>query len=234
MLLPAVRQSGILLKRYKRFLADITLADNTVLTVHCPNSGSMRGCSTPGSPVILSKSDNPKRKYAWTLEMVRDNGVWIGINTALTNKIIHEALENGTINDFGPILSVQAEVKVSDKSRLDFLVQTEDGPVYIEVKNCSLVEGNEAIFPDAVTARGTKHLHELERLKNDGARAAVLFCVQRSDGRCFRAAREIDPLYARTLHEVYGNGVQVLAYRARVQPDNITITGKLPLCEEQP
>lgn len=234
MLLPAVRQTGTLIKRYKRFLADIELADHSMLTVHCPNSGSMRGCSTPGSPVILSKSDNPKRKYAWTLEMVRENGVWIGVNTGLTNKIVREALENGTIDDFGPIISVRPEITVSDKSRLDFLVQTEDGPVYIEVKNCSLVENNEAIFPDAVTARGTKHLRELERLKEDGVRAAVLFCVQRSDGRCFRPASEIDPLYARTLHGVHSNGVQVLVYRATVQPDSITITGKLPLCEEQP
>jgi sugar fermentation stimulation protein A len=234
MMLPAVRQSGTLIKRYKRFLADIALADNSVLTVHCPNSGSMRGCSAPGSPVIISKSDNPGRKYAWTLEMIHENGVWIGVNTGLTNKIVREAMENGTIADFGPITSVQPEIKVSDKSRLDFLIQTEDGPVYIEVKNCSLVENNEAIFPDAVTARGTKHLRELERLKNDGVRAAALFCVQRSDGRCFRPAHEIDPLYARTLQEVHSKGVQVLAYRATVQPKRITITGKLPLCGEQP
>jgi len=234
MMLPAVRQSGTLIKRYKRFLADIALADNSVLTVHCPNSGSMRGCSTPGSPVIISKSDNPGRKYAWTLEMVHENGVWIGVNTGLTNKIVREALENGTIADFGPITSVHPEITVSDKSRLDFLMQTEIGPVYIEVKNCSLVQGDEALFPDAVTARGTKHLRELERLKDNGVRAAVLFCVQRSDGRCFRPAHEIDPLYARTLYEVRNNGVQVLAYRASVQPDSITITGKLPLCEEYP
>ena len=155
MMLPAVRQSGTLIKRYKRFLADIALADNSVLTVHCPNSGSMRGCSTPGSPVIISKSDNPGRKYAWTLEMVHENGVWIGVNTGLTNKIVREALENGTIADFGPITSVHPEITVSDKSRLDFLMQTEIGPVYIEVKNCSLVQGDEALFPDAVTARGT-------------------------------------------------------------------------------
>ncbi len=232
MLLPPVRQSGILVKRYKRFLADIALEDGSILTVHCPNSGSMRGCSTPGSPVIISKSDNLKRKYAWTLEMVQERGVWIGVNTSLTNRIVREALENGTIDDFGQITSVQAEVKVSAGSRLDFLVQTAAGPVYIEVKNCSLVEGNIAMFPDAVTVRGTKHLRELERLCTAEVRAAVLFCIQRSDGICFRAAREIDPVYSDTLIEVQQKGVYVLAYRALVQPDSVTLTTRLPLCEE--
>jgi sugar fermentation stimulation protein A len=192
----------------------------------------MRGCSTPGSPVIISKSDNLKRKYGWTLEMVQEKGIWIGVNTGLTNRIVREALENGIIDDFGRIISVQAEVKVSDKSRLDFLVQTAEGPVYIEVKNCSLVEGNMAMFPDAVTVRGTKHLRELERLCKIEVRAAVLFCVQRSDGICFRPAREIDPVYADTLHEVQEKGVDILAYRAKVKPDSVTITSKLKLCEE--
>ena len=192
----------------------------------------MRGCSTPGSPVIISKSDNPRRKYAWTLEMVQANNVWIGVNTAMTNKIVREALENGTIDDFGRIEAVQSEVKVSARSRLDFLVQTATGPVYIEVKNCSLVEGNKAIFPDAVTSRGTKHLQELDRLRREGVQAAVLFCIQRADGICFRPAHEIDPVYAATMYEVLKNGVHVLAYRATVVPESVTITGKLPICEE--
>ncbi len=233
MLLPPVRQPGFLIKRYKRFLADITLADGSELTVHCPNSGSMRGCSAPGSPVILSKSDNKKRKYAWTLEMVQDNGIWIGVNTGMTNKIVREALENGVIDDFGRIESVRPEVKVSAKSRLDFLVQTEHGPLYIEVKNCSLVQENRAMFPDAVTVRGTKHLRELELLHRQGTPAAVLFCVQRSDGECFCPALDIDPVYADTLWEVQARGVQVLAYRATVLPESVTITTKLSLCEKE-
>ena len=219
MLLPPIRQQGVLIKRYKRFLADISLADGTELTVHCPNSGAMRGCSAPGSPVVISKSDNAKRRYAWTLEMVQENGVWIGVNTGLTNKLVHEALLNGVIDAFGPIQSIQPEVKVSEKSRLDFLLHTAAGPVYLEVKNCSLVEGGRALFPDAVTARGTRHLHELSRLIDRETRAAVLFCVQRADGRCFAPARRIDPLYAATLAEVQQQGVQVLAYRAEVKPD---------------
>ena len=232
MLLSPIRQHGILLQRYKRFLADIILSDGTELTVHCPNPGAMRGCSAPGSPVIISKSDNPKRKYAWTLEMVQDNGVWIGVNTGLTNKLVHEAFQSGLIDIFGPIESVQPEVKVSEKSRLDFLLHTVTGPVYVEVKSCSLVEEDKAIFPDAVTARGTKHLHELARLLDRETRAAVLFCVQRADGHCFAPAYHIDPLYAETLAEVQKQGVQVLAYRARVDPEEICITAAIEICPE--
>lgn len=234
--LPPIRQTGTLIKRYKRFLADIALPDGTELTVHCPNSGAMRGCSAPGSPVIISKSDNPKRKYAWTLEMVQEDGVWIGVNTGMTNKLVHEALVSGVIDAFGPIMSVQPEIKVSDRSRLDFLLQTEQGPVYVEVKNCSLVEQGKAMFPDAITARGTKHLHELARLldRDKGIRAAVLFCVQRADGQCFAPARHIDPVYADTLVEVEKQGVQVLAYRAEVCPDEVCIVSAMEICPTCP
>ena len=230
MLLPPIRQQGILIRRYKRFLADVSLADGTELTVHCPNSGAMRGCSAPGSPVVISRSDNPRRKYAWTLEMVRENQVWIGVNTGMTNKLVHEALLNRVITAFGHITSVQPEVRVSDKSRLDFLVHTETGPVYVEIKNCSLVEEDRAMFPDAITARGTRHLHELARLLDQETRAAVLFCVQRADGNCFAPARHIDPVYAETLLEVQRQGVQVLAYRAKVRPEEVRIISAMKIC----
>lgn len=230
MLLPPIRQQGILVKRYKRFLADISLPDGSELTVHCPNSGSMRGCSTPGSPVIISKSDNLKRKYAWTLEMVQAGNIWIGVNTSITNKLVHEAMENGIIDDFGIIESIRPEIKVSDKSRLDFLLQTQSGPVYLEVKNCSLVENNTVLFPDAVTTRGTKHLHELHRLQSNKIQTAVLFCIQRSDGHCFSPASSIDPDYSATLKKVEKKGVKVLAYRATVEPNQVTITSTVPLC----
>ncbi len=227
MQLPPIRQQGTLIRRYKRFLADIRLADGTSLTVHCPNSGSMRGCSRPGSPVLISRSDNPRRKYAWTLEMVQENGVWIGVNTAMTNNLVQEALENGTIADFGPIDAIAREVRVSDRSRLDFLVTARNGPTYMEVKNCSLVENGVALFPDAVTSRGTRHLEELARLRSEGYGAAVLFCVQRGDAERFMPAQAIDPLYAETLFQVHARGVAVLAYRADVEPDRILITTPL-------
>ncbi len=227
--LPPVRQSGTLIKRYKRFLADISLESGETLTVHCPNSGSMRGCSDPGSPVVISKSDNPKRKYAWTLEMVQKEGIWIGVNTSLTNKLVHEALKNGVIMDFGNILSIRPEIKVSAGSRLDFLLETEHGRTYLEVKNCSMAQNNIALFPDAVTVRGTKHLHELDRLRQEGFNTAVLFCVQRADAGSFTPAKAIDPVYARTLMEVHARGVGAFAYQAEVKPDEIRITTRLPV-----
>ena len=227
MLINQKRQFGILLKRYKRFLADVLLDNDRTLTVHCPNSGSMKGCSSPGSRVVISLSDNPKRKYPWTLEMVRENDVWIGVNTSLTNQIVQEGFENQTINDFGPIESIQREIKVSEQSRLDFLLRTAKEKIYVEVKNCSLAENGAAMFPDAVTKRGARHLLELDRLRAMGHETAVLFCVQRADADYFVPAAAIDPEYAGTLYAVYENGVKVLAYQAEVQPDSITLVRNL-------
>jgi sugar fermentation stimulation protein A len=160
--------------------------------------------------------------------MVQEKSVWIGVNTSRTNKLVAEALHNGIINDFGKVLTVRPEVKVSDKSRLDFLVETTAGNVYLEVKNCSLAVNRVAMFPDAVTSRGKKHLEELARLqKKKDTRAAVLFCVQRGDADHFSPAREIDPAYATTLQEVHDAGVTVLAYQADVDPKAITVTRRL-------
>lgn len=228
MLLPHIRQNGILLQRYKRFLADVRLDNGRELTVHCPNSGSMRGCSAPGSLVVISRSDNTERKYKWTLEMVKHECGWIGVNTARTNGLIREALEQGIINNFGEIQSIRQEVAVSARSRLDFLLETAQGSVYLEVKHCSLAEEGVALFPDAVTARGAKHLHELAGLAEIGHRAAVLFCVQRLDTACCRPASDIDPAYAQTVAWAGARGVRFLAYQADVQPDAITIKGSIP------
>lgn len=228
MLLPESCQRGTLIKRYKRFLADVQLPGGQVLTVHCPNSGSMRGCSTPGSPVVISRADNPKRKYAWSLEMVQEDGVWIGIHTGRTNHLVHEALRQGVITDFGAITTITPEVKVSEKSRLDFRLDTAQGTIYLEVKNCSLAEQGVALFPDAVTSRGTKHLHELAHLTSAGFGAAVLFCIQRSDAQRCRAAAHIDPTYAETVRWAAGQGVRFLAYQAEVTPGEIAIRQALP------
>jgi sugar fermentation stimulation protein A len=228
MLLPTLCQTGLLLKRYKRFLADVLLEDGQTLTVHCPNSGSMRGCSAPGSAVVISRSDNPKRKYAWTLEMVREQGVWIGVHTGRTNHLVREGLESGVIDDFGSLRMITPEVVVSEKSRLDFLLETAQGRVYLEVKNCSLAENGIAFFPDAVTTRGTKHIHELVRLAEAGFGAAVLFCVQRGDADRCKPAAHIDPVYAETVAWAASQGVRFLAYRADVQPDAIRISQKMP------
>lgn len=221
--------AGRLIRRYKRFLADIELEDHETITVHCPNSGSMQGCSDPGSQVLLSRSANPKRKYPHTLEMVRAGSVWVGVNTALTNKLVHEALENGIIEEFNRPDTIRPEVKTSASTRLDFLLECRERQVYVEVKNCSLAEDGRAMFPDAVTARGTKHLRELAGLKREGYGAAVLFCVQRGDADYFAPAAHIDPLYAETLSLVHEAGVMVLAYQADVSPGEILVARKIPV-----
>lgn len=222
-------QAGILIRRYKRFLADVELAGKRTVTVHCPNSGSMLGCSTPGSLVMISRSDNPKRKYPHTLEMVQAGSVWVGVNTALTNKLVREALENNVVQDLGSPDTIVSEVKTSEKTRLDFLLERDGKKIYMEVKNCSLAENGTAMFPDAVTVRGTKHLHELAALKQQGHEAVVFFCVQRQDAECFRPAGHIDPAYAETLVRVAEEGVMVLAYQADVSPGEITVARKLPV-----
>jgi sugar fermentation stimulation protein A len=222
-------KAGRLIRRYKRFLADVEMEDGSVLTVHCPNSGSMLGCSEPGSPVMISRSDNPGRKYPHTLEMVKVGSAWVGVNTSLTNKLVREALESGVVQELGKGFEIFQEVKTSDHTRLDFLLEQKGVKVYMEVKNCSLAEHGTAMFPDAVTARGTKHLQELARLKKDGHGAVVFFCVQREDADVFSPAAHIDPLYAETLAKVEKKGVLVLAYQADVSPLGIKIIRKLPV-----
>ena len=222
-------QTGKLVRRYKRFLADIELENGEILTVHCPNSGSMLGCSEPGSAVIISRSDNPARKYPHTLEMVQADSVWVGVNTSLTNKLVREALEKAIVKEFGNLDSIVQEVKTSANTRLDFVMEQKGKLIYLEVKNCSLTVEGAAMFPDAKTARGTKHLVELASLKRQGNMAAVFFCVQRGDADYFRPAHHIDPIYAETLAKVAAEGVMVLAYGADVSPKGITIARKLPV-----
>jgi sugar fermentation stimulation protein A len=228
MLLPETCQTGTLIKRYKRFLADVALDDGSSITVHCPNSGSMRGCSNPGSPVVISRSDNPKRKYAWSLEMVQEQGIWIGIHTGRTNHLVHEALKQGGINDFGNITTITPEVVVSAHSRLDFLIESSTGKTYLEVKNCSLAEQGIAYFPDAVTSRGAKHLQELVQLHESGFGAALLFCIQRKDASVCKPAAHIDPVYAETAAWAASRGVRLLAYQAEVSPREIVIRRAIP------
>lgn len=222
-------QEAVLLRRYQRFLADVRLPDGRELTVHCPNSGSMLGCQDPGIPVMLSTSDNLQRKYPHTLEMVKMGQTWVGINTSLTNSLVREGIELGRITDFGKISHIQPEVKINDRSRLDFLLHRGEERIFLEVKNCTLVAGDAALFPDAVTARGTKHLRELAELRKAGFHAAVLFCVQRRDAEVFSPAAAIDPLYAETLREVQRQGGMVLAYQAMVAPAAIEIFRSIPV-----
>lgn len=222
-------QSGRLVLRYKRFLADVAMDDGRLITVHCPNSGSMLGCKEPGSPVLISLADNPTRKYAHTLEMVQVGTTWVGINTARTNGLVAEAIGAGVVADLGGIETIRPEIKVSEKSRLDFLLTRGEEKIYVEVKNCSLALGRAAMFPDAVTVRGVKHLAELLTLRRTGCRAVIFFCVQRGDVDYFSPAEHVDPGYAQALREVAAQGVEVLAYGAALSSEAITIVRRLPV-----
>lgn len=220
--------TGVLLRRYKRFLADIRLADGSTLTIHCPNTGSMRSCSSPGSMAAYSNSSNPNRKYPHTLEMVHTGKTWVGVNTARTNSLVAEAIEEKRIAEFSDAGKLRREVAVSKGTRLDLAFEQNGRTTYVEVKNCSLVEDGVAMFPDAVTERGTKHLQELLALAENGHRACIFFLIQRSDCDSFRPASHIDPLYSKTLQEAAARGVMILAYQARVSPASIEITRRLP------
>jgi sugar fermentation stimulation protein A len=215
-----------LLKRYKRFLADVELADGKIVTVHTANTGSMSGCSTPGSRVWLSESNKLTRKYPLSWELVEAKpGVLVGINTSMANKLVYEAIQAGIIKELQAYSSISTEVVYgSENSRVDLLLENSKGKrCYVEVKNVTLVENNTALFPDAVTKRGSKHLRELMEMHKQGHRSLVFFCVQREDARRFRPADAIDPVYGQTLRLAVQCGVEALAYRAVVSPEEVCL-----------
>jgi sugar fermentation stimulation protein A len=220
---------GRLIKRYKRFLADIELADGSVVTVHCPNSGSMKGCALPGSRVFLSRSPNAGRKYPLTWELVEIDGFWAGINTGLPNHLTREAIEDGTVRELQGYASIRAEVPYGEHSRIDLLLEGTTARCFVEVKNVTLVEDGRALFPDAVTTRGQKHLQELMRVVREGDRGVIFFTVQRGDGSSVSPADSIDPEYGRLLRFALANGVEALAYRALITPEAISLTERLPV-----
>jgi sugar fermentation stimulation protein A len=220
--------SGTLIKRYQRFLADVRLDDGSIVTAHCPNSGSMKTCKEPGWKVMLIESRNPKRKLRYTWEMVHNGTCWIGINTQVPNKIAAEAVTQGRIPELSGYDELRSEVKYGVNSRIDLLLKNGNQLCYVEVKNVTLVEDDGFYkFPDAVTERGRKHLYELLEVVKAGQRAVMLFVIQRSDGTIFKPADAIDPLYGQTLREVHKQGVEILAYRAQVSPQNIKLTDKI-------
>ena len=221
---------GRLVHRFKRFLADVELGDGTITTVHCPNSGSMRGCLGEGWPVMLSRSDNPKRKLPLTWEMVHNGRCWIGVNTHLANRLAAEAIERGIISELRGYHALRREVAYGEASRVDILLQDDVARCYVEVKNVTMVDdAGRYAFPDAVTARGRKHLGELANMVDLGHRAAMLFLVQRADGEGFAPAADIDPAYADALHRAADRGVELLAYRAQVTPEEIRVVERVPV-----
>lgn len=223
-----------LVRRYKRFLADIILPDGEALTIHCPNTGSMKRCGDPGARVWFSTSDNPKRKYPHTFELVEvAEGDVAGINTARANQLVSEALENGVITELQGYDRIRRECRYGrENSRIDFLLEAHPGmpDCYVEVKNVTLGMGNGlGLFPDAVTTRGTRHLRELVEVVQSGRRAVLLFCVQHSGIERVAPAQAIDPGYAEALHTAARAGVEIVAYRAELDPAEIRLVRPVPV-----
>ena len=221
---------GQLVSRYKRFFADVVLDDGTAITAHCPNPGAMLGLNTPGLGAWVSRSDDPKRKLAHTLELVEADGGLVGINTMLPNRLVAEALAADAIPELTGYDVHRREVKYGEASRVDFLLTHPDRPAcWLEVKNCHLRrEGTLAEFPDCVAARSARHLKDLTREVERGDRAVQLFVVQRTDCDAFAACAELDPVYARGLDEAAAAGVEVLVYRCAIDPGAVTITDRIP------
>jgi sugar fermentation stimulation protein A len=223
--------SGRLIKRYKRFLADVELDDGRLVTAHSANTGSMRGCAEAGSRVWLSAADNPKRKLAWTWELVEAApGVVVGIHTGRSNALVEEALLAGRIPDLAGASCIRREVRYGHNSRIDLLLEFDDAPpVYVEVKNVTLVESGVARFPDAVTTRGAKHLQEMSAMVAQGARAAMVYCVQRADAHALQSADDIDPDYGHQLRTARAAGVEAYALSAAPDPAKGVISLDRPI-----
>lgn len=236
MKLPEQLQAATLLRRYKRFLADIELADGSQLTIHCPNTGSMKNCQQAGSRVWYTLSDNPKRKYPGTWQLIEvDKKHLVGINTGLANKLVREAIESQRVGSLTSFDAIRSEVPYGEqRSRIDLLLQAEGKPpCYIEVKNVSLGQADgQGLFPDAVTQRGQKHLQELMEMVRQGNRAVLCFCVQHSGIDRLSPADEIDPAYADLLRQASAAGVELIALRASfdVQASEISLTEEIPVC----
>ena len=223
---------GRLVRRYKRFLADIETESGEMLTVHCPNPGAMTGTDRPGAQVRCSTSDNPKRKLPHTLEMVRVGRIWVGVHTLRANQLVAQALAADRLSGVQGYRSIRPEVSVPGGSRLDFGLteHPEDPrPAWLEVKSVTLARGDTARFPDSVTTRGRRHMETLEALRAQGHRAILLFVVQRGDCERVECAEEIDPAYAEALRSAANRGVEIRAVRARVKAHEILLEKSLPV-----
>lgn len=219
---------GILIQRYKRFLADVQLDDGNEVVAHCTNSGTMKSCLETGAEVYLTPVNDPKRRTKFTWEMIKINGDWVGINTGNPNKLAFEAISGGLIPELSGYTQVKREVVFGD-SRFDIYAENETEKCFIEVKNVSMKEGRYALFPDAVTTRGQKHLKTLMEVKAAGMRAVMLYIVQRTDVEFFAPATEIDPDYTKALKLALNAGVEVIVMQAKVTPDNIELVRRIPV-----
>jgi sugar fermentation stimulation protein A len=230
MLFPSPLVRAQLVSRYKRFFADVLLEDGTAITAHCPNPGAMLGLNMPGLPCWISRSEDPKRKLAHTLELVEVDGGLVGINTMHPNRLVAEALAAGAIPELTGYASTRREVKYGAASRVDFLLEDPDRPpCWLEIKNCHLKrEGTLAEFPDCVAARSTRHLAELEAMVAEGHRAVALFVIQRTDCDRFSAAADKDPAFAQALTRAAKAGVEVLCYACDISVEAVRISHRIP------
>jgi len=222
--------SGKLIKRYKRFLTDVELDDGSLVTAHTANTGSMKTAIAPGWSVMLSKSDNPKRKLAYTLELTHNGENWIGVNTSVPNKLAYNAVEEGLIEELRGHDELKREVKIG-KSRIDLMARYGEKKCYIEVKNVSMkVQGeNVASFPDSVSTRALKHLHELQGIVQSGGRACMIYIIQREDVDSFTPAYDIDPEYSHEVLKAKRAGVELFALQYSPGPSGIFFKRQLPI-----
>lgn len=219
---------GILVKRYKRFMADVKLKNGHIVAAHCPNSGSMLACSEPGRPVYLSRHNNPKRRLKYTWEMIDMPTSLVGVNTMIPNRLVKSSILADKIPTLSGYTHVYSEVKYGKNSRIDLLLEKEKARCFVEIKNCTLVRDGIAAFPDAVTSRGLKHLIELQRERRCGNRAVMLFLVQRMDAHRFKPADHIDPAYGRELRRAGNNGVEIMVYDVLLDSEGIRLNHPLP------
>ena len=219
--------SGIFVKRYKRFFVDVLL-NNKLITVHCPNTGSMQGLLKEGNKVWISKSNNPNRKLKYTLQIIEDDKSKVGINTHLTNKIVLDALKNNLIKEFNKNIKIKPEVKFGENTRFDFLITDKNYKAFIEVKNVTLVRKPKiAEFPDAITSRGTKHIHELVKASKKGYEIYIAFIVQREDCDQLSIAKDIDPEYSEILSKSVKKKLNILCYDCKFSSKGIKLNKKI-------
>jgi sugar fermentation stimulation protein A len=219
---------GRLLRRYKRFLADVELPGGEVITVHCPNTGAMTGCAEAGSRVWLSLSDSKTRKYPHTWELVETSRGMACIHSARANRVVREAFAAGRIPGFGDYPNIRAEVKYAQGSRVDLLLEGDAGRVFVEVKSVTLCRGGRGAFPDAVSERGRKHLQALQSVLDKTTRAVLFFCVFHQGIKSVSAAGDIDPRYRQALQEALAAGLEVQAWGAHISPRGIDLSRPLP------
>lgn len=223
---------GVLIKRYKRFFADVILDSGETVTAHCPNTGAMTTCADPGSAVYLSYAPSPKRKLAYTWEYTAVPQGLIGVHTGRPNHIVAAGIRAQRIPELNGYDQVQAEVRYGESSRIDLKLSMDDQSrpdCYVEIKNVTLMHQDAVAFPDAVTARGRKHLNDLSQMVAQGHRAVMLFFINRPEGQAFRFANHIDPAYAAAAEEARAAGVEFLAYRADSTPQGVSIGAAVPI-----